>query len=39
MIDGLKSIGNNILGYFGMSLDNFKMQQGENGGYSCSFKQ
>lgn len=37
-IDGLKSIGNSLLGYFGLSLDNFKMEQGANGGYSVSMK-
>jgi hypothetical protein len=25
VIGGLKNIGNSILGYFGMSLDNFKL--------------
>lgn len=38
-MDGLKNIGNSILGYFGMSLDNFKLEQGPNGGYNVSFKQ
>lgn len=39
VIGGLKNIGNNILGYFGMSLDNFKLEQSENGGYNIQFKQ
>lgn len=38
-MDGLKNIGNSILGYFGMSLDNFKLEQGPGGGYNVSFKQ
>ncbi len=38
-MDGLKNIGNSILGYFGMSLDNFKLEQGQGGGYNISFKQ
>lgn len=38
-MDGLKNIGNSILGYFGMSLDNFKLEQGPGGGYNISFKQ
>jgi len=38
VVDGLKKIGNSILGYFGMSLDNFKLNQGDNGGYNVSFK-
>lgn len=36
---GLKDIGNSVLGFFGMSLDNFKMQQNQNGGYNIAFKQ
>lgn len=39
VLDGLKGIGNSILGYFGMSLDNFKLEQGPTGGYNISFKQ
>jgi hypothetical protein len=39
VMDGLKNIGNSMLGFFGLSLDNFKMEQGANGGYSVSFKQ
>ena len=27
VIDGLKNIGNSVLGYFGMSLDNFKLNE------------
>ena len=38
-MSGLKNIGNSVLGYFGMSLDNFKMEQGAGGGYNVSFKQ
>jgi hypothetical protein len=37
-MSGLKNIGNSILGYFGMSLDNFKLEQGAGGGYNVSFK-
>lgn len=37
-MDGLKTIGNNILGFFGLSLDNFKLNQTDNGGYNVSFK-
>lgn len=35
----LKSLGNTILGKFGLSLDNFKMQPKEDGTYSMSFEQ
>jgi hypothetical protein len=38
VIGGLKNIGNSLLGYFGLSLDNFKMEQGSSGGYNISFK-
>lgn len=36
--DGLKKLGNTILSPFGINLDNFKMEQNENGSYNISFK-
>ena len=36
----LKDLGNTVLGKFGMSLDNFKMDKDPNtGSYSINFKQ
>lgn len=34
----LKSLGNKILGKFGLSLDNFKMEKGPDGSYSIQTK-
>ena len=39
MMDKLKGLGNTILGKFGMSLDNFKFNQQEDGSYSVNFQQ
>lgn len=39
MLGKLKDIGNTILGKFGMSLDNFKLNKDPNsGGYNISFQ-
>ena len=38
-MDNLKGIGNSVLGYFGMSLDNFKTSQNPDGTYGVSFEQ
>ena len=35
----LKNLGNTILGKFGMSLDNFKLNPQQGGGYNISFQQ
>ncbi|GAA5883858.1 hypothetical protein JCM16303_007419 [Sporobolomyces ruberrimus] len=35
----LKNLGNTVLGKFGFSLDNFKMQEQPGGGYSMNFQQ
>ncbi|GAA5975214.1 hypothetical protein JCM5350_000188 [Sporobolomyces pararoseus] len=39
VLDKLKNLGNTVLGKFGFSLDNFKMQEQPGGGYSMSFQQ
>jgi valyl-tRNA synthetase len=35
----MKDLGNKFLGMFGMSVDNFKLNQSQNGGYNISFQQ
>jgi hypothetical protein len=40
MLDKLKGVGNSLLGHFGLSLDNFKVDQdAKTGGYSINFQQ
>ena len=37
-MDSLKGIGNSVLGYFGMSMDNFKTNQNPDGTYGISYQ-
>ncbi len=39
MTTQLKGLGNMLLGKFGLSLDNFKMEKNEQGSYSVQFQQ
>jgi len=39
MIDNLKKLGNMVLNPFGLSTDNFKMEQNESGSYNIQFQQ
>ena len=34
----LKDLGNSFLGMFGLSTDNFKLNQGAGGGYNIQFQ-
>ncbi len=37
-VDKLKGLANGVLGYFGMSTDNFKSTQNPDGTYSLAFQ-
>ena len=37
VVGNLKKLGNSVLGYFGMSIDNFKMQQNPDGTYNINY--
>ena len=37
VVGNLKNLGNSVLGYFGMSVDNFKMQQNQDGTYNMNY--
>ena len=39
MMDNLKKLGNMVLKPFGLSTNNFKMEQNENGSYNIQFQQ
>jgi len=39
MIDNLKKLGNMVLNPFGLSTENFKMEQNESGSYNIQFQQ
>lgn len=38
MMGKLKDVGNQFLGMFGMSTDNFKLNQAPGGGYNISYQ-
>jgi len=38
VLGNLKQLGNSILGNFGMSLDNFKMEKNSNGSYNIQYQ-
>jgi hypothetical protein len=38
MMGKLKDVGNSFLGLFGLSVDNFKLNQSEGGGYNIQFQ-
>ena len=38
MMGKLKDVGNSLLGMFGMSLDNFQLNQNNGGGYNIQYK-
>ena len=37
VMGNMKKLGNSVLGYFGMSVDNFKMAQNQDGTYNINY--
>ena len=38
MLGQLKDVGGKLLGMFGLNINNFKVNQGEGGGYNINYQ-